>query len=228
MMLTYVVTKMMEYTFTFTSSKPTGDYNDVVITFRNGDCISSAVGKMDAINGSFSDYFSVSDTPQCGGGLEIGTTYTIASEEFRCHSSTFTPVDNRILTGFSKLTPAEDGKKDGTKDKIVLTLTNALLPAELPEDSANYLMLYEAHASRGMIDHELSKGEKFKWTPAAGSLAVEYVFNDCPIKAGSTVRVELNITEEISYAEQFIEYAEGAKSVALVVAALFAVLALVF
>ncbi|KAK2956768.1 hypothetical protein BLNAU_8221 [Blattamonas nauphoetae] len=72
------------------------------IKFRNGDCISRALGKLDSIYGSFSDYFPVSDMPQCGGGLEIGTTYTITSEEYRYHPSTFTPVDNRILTGFSE------------------------------------------------------------------------------------------------------------------------------
>ncbi|KAK2945962.1 hypothetical protein BLNAU_19106 [Blattamonas nauphoetae] len=168
-------------------------------------------------------------TTAADGKFLAGTEYTISCEEYTPSQTTFKPLDNSILTGSSKLAPPAEGKKaDGAVDKVTLTLVNALLPATLPDGAKNTLKLAAEAPAASNTDYTLDKSEKFVWTPADGSLAVEYLFNDCKIAKGSTVKATLAITDDLTFTEQAITYAEGAKSVASVVAALFAVLALVF
>ncbi|KAK2950379.1 hypothetical protein BLNAU_14714 [Blattamonas nauphoetae] len=168
-------------------------------------------------------------TTAADGKFLAGTEYTIACDGYTPSVTTFKPLDNSILTGSTKLAPPAEGKKaDGAVDKVTLTLVNALLPATLPEGAKNTLKLAAEAPAKSNTDYTLDKGEKFVWTPADGSLAVEYLFNDCKIAKDSTVKATLVITDDLTFTEQAITYAEGAKSVASVVTALFAVLALVF
>ncbi|KAK2950287.1 hypothetical protein BLNAU_14779 [Blattamonas nauphoetae] len=163
------------------------------------------------------------------GKLVKETEYTIECEGYICEVGTFTPADNSKLTGSTKQAePEADKKKDGAVDKITLTLVNALLPATLPTDAKNTLKLTATDPAASNAEYTLDKGEKFEWKPSAGSLDVVYLFNDCKIKAKSTVTATLAITDALTFADQAITYDAGAKSVASVVAALFAVLALVF
>ncbi|KAK2954533.1 hypothetical protein BLNAU_10553 [Blattamonas nauphoetae] len=163
------------------------------------------------------------------GKLVKETEYTIECEGYICEVGTFTPADNSKLTGSTKQAePAEGKKADGAVDKITLTLVNALLPATLPTDAKNTLKLTATDPAASNADYTLDKGEKFEWKPSAGSLDVVYLFNDCKIKAKSTVTATLAITDALTFTDQAITYDAGAKSVASVVAALIAVLALVF
>ncbi|KAK2955040.1 hypothetical protein BLNAU_9971 [Blattamonas nauphoetae] len=60
---------------------------------------------------------------------------TISCDDYTPGETTFTPAENSKLTGESAL--AKEGEKeDGAKDKVTVTLRNALLPAEagLPEN----------------------------------------------------------------------------------------------
>ncbi|KAK2949830.1 hypothetical protein BLNAU_15225 [Blattamonas nauphoetae] len=161
------------------------------------------------------------------GKLAKKTAYTITADGYSCSLNTFTPRDNTIITGFSSL--SHFGKKpDGAKDSVTLTLVNDLLPAELPAGAKNTLKLVAEAPNKKTTEHVLDKSDKVEWEPHAGMLHVEYLFNDCKIKANSNVQATLVITPDLSWANQTIKYEAGAKSVASVVAALFSVLALVF
>ncbi|KAK2955025.1 hypothetical protein BLNAU_9956 [Blattamonas nauphoetae] len=169
-------------------------------------------------------------TTAADGMFLAGTEYIITCVELPPSETTLTPADNSKLTGESSL--AKEGEKeDGAKDKVTVTLRNALLPAEagLPENYTQKLTLKDTAAPATANDERiLDKSETFKWTHAAGSVAVEYLFKDCPIKKGSTVTATLVISPDLTFTDQPITYAAGAKSVASVVAALFAVISFVF
>ncbi|KAK2959711.1 hypothetical protein BLNAU_5200 [Blattamonas nauphoetae] len=227
--MSYVVPTKDTYYLTFTLDEPSLYGYSFDITFSSKQNNVTVEGNVSPYSDSYTITLSIVDKVENSHDLEIGTTYTITAEGFHVSPSTITPADNYVLIGSSKLTPAEEGKKpDGAKDKVTLTLVNELFTASLPEDASKHLMLHEGKRTEVVADHTLDESDKFKWTPAAGSLAVEYVFNDCPIKAGSTVRATLEMTGEIKFENQDIEYAEGVKSVASVAAALLAVLAFVF
>ncbi|KAK2958971.1 hypothetical protein BLNAU_5987 [Blattamonas nauphoetae] len=161
--------------------------------------------------------------------LLAGTEYTISCERYEPTVTKFIPADNNKLTGESSLVK-EGEKEDGAKDKVTVTLRNALLPAEagLPQGYTQKLTLKDTAPAKANGERKLDKSDKFKWTHAAGSVAVEYLFKDCPIKKGSTVSATLVISDELTFEDQPITYDAGAKSVASAVAALVAVLALVF
>ncbi|KAK2955235.1 hypothetical protein BLNAU_9787 [Blattamonas nauphoetae] len=168
-------------------------------------------------------------TAAAEGKFLAGTAYTISCEGYTPSETTFTPADNSKLTGESALVKAGE-KEDGAKDKVTVTLRNALLPAEagLPEGYTQKLSLFHDIKVKANREHTLDKSDKFKWTHAAGSVAVEYLFNDCQIGKGSTVNATLVISPDLTFTDQPITYAAGAKSVASVVAALFAVISFVF
>ncbi|KAK2947771.1 hypothetical protein BLNAU_11418 [Blattamonas nauphoetae] len=161
--------------------------------------------------------------------LLAGTEYTISCEGYEPTVTKFIPADNNKLTGESSLVK-EGEKEDGAKDKVTVTLRNALLPAEagLPQGYTQKLTLKDTAPAKANGERKLDKSDKFKWTHAAGSVAVEYLFKDCPIKKTSTVTATLVISDELTFEDQPITYDAGAKSVASVVAVIVAVLAIVF
>ncbi|KAK2955033.1 hypothetical protein BLNAU_9964 [Blattamonas nauphoetae] len=159
-------------------------------------------------------------TTAAEGKFLAGTAYTITCEGYTPSETTFTPADNSKLTGESAL--AKEGEKeDGAKDKVT--------EADLPENYTQKLTLKDTAAPATANDERiLDKSETFKWTHAAGSVAVEYLFKDCPIMKGSTVNATLVISPDLTFTDQPITYAAGAKSVASVVAALIAIISFVF
>ncbi|KAK2943848.1 hypothetical protein BLNAU_21239 [Blattamonas nauphoetae] len=156
-------------------------------------------------------------TTAADGKFLAGTEYTISCDGYVPSQTTFTPADNSKLTGESSL--AKEGEKeDGAKDKVTVTLLNALLPVEsgLPENYTQKLTLKDTAPTSANGEHKLDKSDAFKWTHAAGSVAVEYLFKDCPIKKDSTVTATLVISPDLTFTDQTITYAAGAKSVASV------------
>ncbi|KAK2959052.1 hypothetical protein BLNAU_6068 [Blattamonas nauphoetae] len=168
-------------------------------------------------------------TAEAEGKFIVGTTYDITCQDYFPIPLTFIPDDHSTLDGYSKLTKAGD-KENGAKDEVTVTLFNIHLPEpeDLPEGFTQKLTLNDTTPETGTGVHILDQSKKFKWRHGQGSVAVDFKFNDCPIKKNSNVTATLKITDELVFTDQPIEYEAGVKSVCSVVAALFAVLALVF
>ncbi|KAK2956315.1 hypothetical protein BLNAU_8682 [Blattamonas nauphoetae] len=225
--ISFAATSKTEYTGTFSLETAPGA-GDKSVLFKNGESTVTIPVTFAADAKSATKVIAIVGTAEAG-KLVKDLKYTIEYAGHICDVAEFTPADNSILTGSTKQAePEADKKKDGAVDKITLTLVNALLPATLPTDAKNTLKLTATDPAASNAEYTLDKGEKFEWKPSAGSLDVVYLFNDCKIKAKSTVKATLAITDALTFTDQAITYEEGAKSVASVVAALFAVLALVF
>ncbi|KAK2944488.1 hypothetical protein BLNAU_20585 [Blattamonas nauphoetae] len=158
-----------------------------------------------------------------------GTKYTISCKGYYHDYGDFVPEDNSVMIGNSTLNQIGD-VGDGAVDQIELLFINTLFPkeADLPEGYTQKLTLKATSKETGTKEHILDRSEKFSWVHSDRSVYVTFVFKDCPIKANSTVTASLEISDILHFMEQPMTYAQSAKSVAAVVAALFAVIAFVF
>ncbi|KAK2951393.1 hypothetical protein BLNAU_13673 [Blattamonas nauphoetae] len=168
--------------------------------------------------------------------LVYGEEYTLtaaAADKVRIAGSPITIEDYTKLTITPKLTPAEDGKKDGAKDHVSLTFVNGLLPAEVAKENPKQnLKLSTVEKTTSNEDFTLNKAEGIEWTHTKGQLVVKYIYDVAKMNkypAGSDVKLKATLeVDALKWENVEFAYTEGAKSVASVVAALFAVLALVF
>ncbi|KAK2942241.1 hypothetical protein BLNAU_22848 [Blattamonas nauphoetae] len=214
------------YDLTVTVGTAVGAEETIDITFKAGDVEIKPLVKIPADAKTVTVAIPIA-AAAADNTLVIGTEYTITVVGYTPSQPKFTPADLNKLAIASKLTPAEEGKKDGAKDKIALTIENGLLPAALPEGGKQELKLTTVAATSN-AEYVLDKSDKITWTHSAGKIVVDYLFNDCKVAAGTDLTADLTINDDLKFAAQAFKYEEGAKSVASVVAALFAVLALVF
>ncbi|KAK2955632.1 hypothetical protein BLNAU_9491 [Blattamonas nauphoetae] len=223
--IAFEATSKTQYTATFSLKTAPGAVT-IPVVFTAGTAKSTINVEFAAAATSATKVIDIVDAA-ADGKLVKETAYTITSEGYTCDVGTFTPGDLTKLTIASKLTPAEEGKKDGAKDKIALTIENDLLPATLPEAGKQELKLTTVAATSN-AEYVLNKSDKITLTHSKGKIVVDYLFNDCKVAAGTDLTADLTINDDLKFTAQAFKYAEGAKSVASVVAALFAVLALVF
>ncbi|KAK2944508.1 hypothetical protein BLNAU_20557 [Blattamonas nauphoetae] len=219
------------YTVTCSLTTPAEADEAISVSFGD-DFVKAGVtinGTIAAGSTSFSTDIDISNDPITD-KFWRGVNHTIYSNGFTCYPKEFCPFDTTGLVASSKLTRADPTKPNGAIDTIVLTLQHEYLPAAFPDDATNTLglLLLTPHGKEDYIMFYLNEGKKFKWTPAAGSLAVEYRYNHCKIPARSEVWAHLTINQDLRYENLPLFLEEGERSVACVMAALFAVLVIVF
>ncbi|KAK2961152.1 hypothetical protein BLNAU_3920 [Blattamonas nauphoetae] len=219
--------------YTVTCSLPTPTETDLVLSVEFSDVFASPrttiVAPIAAGSTSFSTDIELS-SEYTKGKFRRGVPHDIVCTGFTCHPSRFTPFDTSGLVGSTKLNRAHKSRPNGAKDVVVLTLLHELLPATLPDDATNTLTLalFTPDDDVASTPFKLDRGNKFKWTPAPGSLAVEYVIDVCRISAKSEVFLFLTITPDLVFTNQLIAYEERGRSGSSVIAALFVVPALIF
>ncbi|KAK2956574.1 hypothetical protein BLNAU_8414 [Blattamonas nauphoetae] len=223
--ITFVATSKTQYTATFSLAEAPTE-KTIPVVFKAGTAKSTISVEFTGTATSAEKVIEIVDTAT-DGKLVKGTSYTIEATGYTCSKATFTPEDLHKLTISSKLTPDEEGKKDGAKDTIALTILNGLLPKDFKSGDTEKLKLTTVTKSNKeyILDHT---ADKALWLHDTGMILVSYVFNTCNIKAGTDVTATLEINDLLKWENQAFKYAEGAKSVASVAAALFAVLVLVF
>ncbi|KAK2948613.1 hypothetical protein BLNAU_16432 [Blattamonas nauphoetae] len=187
-------------------------------TFAKGDKSASAEFKLAAAEAA--------DT------LVYGEEYTITCAGFYIKGSPITIEDYTKLTITPKLDKAGE-KADGAKDHVSLTFVNGLLPAEVAKETPKQnLKLTTVEKPASNEDFVLNKAEGIEWTHTKGQLVVKYIYDVAKMNkypAGSDVKLKATLeVDDLKWENVEFAYTEGAKSVASVVAALFAVLALVF
>ncbi|KAK2953397.1 hypothetical protein BLNAU_11683 [Blattamonas nauphoetae] len=157
--------------------------------------------------------------------FKIGEKYTTSFGDYRLNGEEWTVAEPLSTTYASKLTPVDEEKKDGAKDPITVTCTNGMIKKALIEgdNTTQILVLTDADAK----ETKLSQVEnKINFTITDGQCVVSYVFNDAPIKKDTVGKAQLNLGTT-AFLEGALTF-DGSKSVASIVAALLAVLALVF
>ncbi|KAK2954355.1 hypothetical protein BLNAU_10687 [Blattamonas nauphoetae] len=224
----FIVTGKSSYTVNFSVEPISYEPRECNVVFKNKDRLFNLNFEFPAGETKFTKFIEIGgeddDKKLCR-----GITYTITANDLTCIPDTFTPADNTVVTGFSKLTYFDKTKPDGTRDKVKLTFENGLIPARKPADLKNSVTLEStAPKKKEPKVYILDDSDKYTWTRDTGVLTVEYLFKDCDIKAGSKVTAVLCAYLDECFMHQPIDYAEGANGVASVIAAVFAVLALVF
>ncbi|KAK2954244.1 hypothetical protein BLNAU_10743 [Blattamonas nauphoetae] len=167
--------------------------------------------------------------------LVYGEEYTLTLDDaskFRIAGSPITIEDYTKLTITPKL-EKEGEKGDGAKDKVSLTFVNSLLPKEVAKENPKQnLKLTTVEKTSSNEDFTLNKAEGIEWTHTAGQLVVKYIYDVAKMNkypAGDDVKLKATLeVDDLKWEGVEFVYKEGAKTVASVVAALFAVLALVF
>ncbi|KAK2961183.1 hypothetical protein BLNAU_3951 [Blattamonas nauphoetae] len=231
LIVSFVLHGMTHYTVT--CSLPTPTETDLVLSVEFSDVFASPRTTIAAPIASGSTSFSTDielSSEHTKGKFRRGVPLDIVCTGFTCHPSRFTPFDTSGLVGSTKLNRAHKTRPIEAKDVVVLTLLHELLPATLPDDATNTLTLalFTPDDDIASTPFKLDRSDEFKWTPAAGSLAVEYVFDDCRIQAKSEVFLFLTITPDLVITNQLIAFEERGRSVSSVIAALYVVPALVF
>ncbi|KAK2944539.1 hypothetical protein BLNAU_20545 [Blattamonas nauphoetae] len=157
--------------------------------------------------------------------FKIGTKYTATLADYTVTGKDFTPANPLTTVYASKLTPVDEEKKDGAKDKVSMTCTNGMIKAALIEGDTKTQTLVVKEGESDAITITQSEN-KINFTITAGQCVVDYLYNDAKIAKGKTgtAKLTLGTTEFLEGAVTF----DGSKSVASIIAALLAVLAIVF
>ncbi|KAK2951599.1 hypothetical protein BLNAU_13483 [Blattamonas nauphoetae] len=158
--------------------------------------------------------------------FKIGEKYKAAAVTgYRTTGDEWTPANPLTTTYASKLEPIDEEKKDGAKDPIKVTCTNAMIKGALIEgdNKTRTLVLTEGTSTPITLAYVENK---VNFTITDGQCVVSYVFNDAKIEKGKTGKAQLNLGTT-AFLEGDLTF-DGSKSVASIIAALLAVLALVF
>ncbi|KAK2948099.1 hypothetical protein BLNAU_16972 [Blattamonas nauphoetae] len=116
------------------------------------------------------------------------------------------------------------GIKKATAGHLALTIENGILPAALPECGKQEFKLTTVAATSNT--EFVNQGYIFKWTHFAGTIDVDFIFNDRKLLLRPIPPPTSEITDGGRFTIQAFKDAEGAKSISSVVAALVLVLAL--
>ncbi|KAK2947731.1 hypothetical protein BLNAU_17331 [Blattamonas nauphoetae] len=158
--------------------------------------------------------------------FKVGTEYTATVTPFTILSGKkWTPTSPLVTTYESLLTPVDPDNKDGAKDPITVTCTNGMIKPTLieGENKTQTLVLTADDAKPATLSQTT---DKITFNITDGQCVVSYVFNDAKIEKGTVGKAQLTLGET-SFLEGALTF-DGSKSVASIVAALLAVLALVF
>ncbi|KAK2942858.1 hypothetical protein BLNAU_22219 [Blattamonas nauphoetae] len=160
--------------------------------------------------------------------FKIGEEYTVTLKTLTGYTITpakWTPANPLTTVYASKLTPVDEEKKDGAKDKVSMTCTNGMIKAALVEGDTKTQTLVVKEGESDAITLTQT-ADKINFTITAGQCVVDYLYNDAKIAKGKTgtAKLTLGTTEFLEGSLTF----DGSKSVASIIAALLAVLAIVF
>ncbi|KAK2956446.1 hypothetical protein BLNAU_8500 [Blattamonas nauphoetae] len=158
--------------------------------------------------------------------FKIGEKYTASfTGKYTLTGKEWTPANPLTTTYTSLLTPIDPDKKDGAKDPITVTCVNGMIKGALIEGDNKTRTLVLTEGTSTPINLAYVEN-KVNFTITDGQCVVSYVFNDAKIEKGKTGKAQLNLGTT-AFLEGDLTF-DGSKSVASIIAALLAVLAIVF
>ncbi|KAK2942015.1 hypothetical protein BLNAU_23080 [Blattamonas nauphoetae] len=225
--LALVYTEASATTYTVAATFGDEQKADVVVTFTpaEGTAVPVTFAFTDATKGKTASATLTVGAEGSATVFKIGTKYTAALADYTVTGKDFTPANPLTTVYASLLTPVDPEKKDGAKDKVSMTCTNGIIKASLVEGETKTQTLVVKEGESAAITLTQT-ADKINFTITAGQCVVDYLYNDAKIAKGKTGTAKLTLG-----ATEFLEgnlTFDGSKSVASIIAALLAVLAIVF